>query len=116
MNESYHHVVLNLAPKEQLNSPLEIKLAAEIATLLLNSGIKSTSIFINAGITVSENMLLQWEDMDNKRKQEKLWKQKEETKSKRKTLKRRNIKQQQAFVHSEGQQCKSGAFHENSSK
>ena len=41
---------------------------------------------------------------------------KEETKSKRKTLKRRIIKQQQVFVHSEGQQYKSGAFHENSSK
>ena len=48
-------------------------------------------------------------------KQEKLWTQKEETKSKRKILKRKNIKKQQAFVHSEGQQCKSGAFHENSS-
>ena len=50
---------------------------------------KSTynSIFIDAGITVSEKMLLQWEDMDNKRKQEKLWKQKEETKSKRKNTK-----------------------------
>ena len=79
---------------------------------------KSTynSIFIDAGITVSENMLLQWEEKDNKRKQEQLWEQKEETKLKRKTLKRRNIKQQQAFVHSEGQQYKSGAFHEYSSK
>ena len=50
------------------------------------------------------------------RKQEKLWKQKEQTKSKREALKRRNIKQQQAFIHSEDQQYKSGAFHENSSK
>ena len=117
VNESYHHVVWNLTPKGQLNSPLEIKLAVEIATLLFNSEMKSThnSIFIDAGITVSENMLLQWEDMDNKGRQEKLWKQKE-TKSKRKTLKRRNIKQQQAFDHSQGQQYKSGAFHENSSK
>ena len=97
---------------------MEIKLAVEIATLLLNSGMKSTynSIFIDAGISVSENMLLQWEDMDDKRKQEKLWKQKEETKSRRKALKQRNMKQQQAFVHSEGRQHKSAAFHENSSK
>ena len=97
---------------------MEIKLAVEIATLLFNSRMKFTynSVFIDAGINVSENMLLQWEDMENKRKQEKLWKQKEETKSKRKTLKRRIIKQQQVFVHSEGQQYKSGAFHENSSK
>ena len=35
---------------------------------------------------------------------------------KEKTLKRRNIKQQQAFVHSEGQQYKSNVVHENSSK
>ena len=40
--------------------------------------------------------------MDDKRKQEKLWKQKEETKSRRKALKQRNMKQQQAFVQSEG--------------
>ena len=75
---------------------MEIKLAVEIVTLLLNSGIKSTynSIFIDTGITISENILLQWEDRDNKQRQEKLWKQKEETKSKRKTLKQRNIKQQ----------------------
>ena len=78
VNESYHHVVWNLAPKEQLNSPLEIKLPVEIVTLLFNSGMKSTynSIFIDTGITVSGNMLLQLEDMDNKRRQEKLWKQK----------------------------------------
>ena len=49
-------------------------------------------------------------------KKQKLWKQKEETKLKRKTLKRRNIKQQQVFVYSEGQQYKSGASHENSPK
>ena len=49
-------------------------------------------------------------------KQEKLWKPKEDTKLKRKTLKRGNIKQQQAFVHSEGQHYKSGTFRGNSSK
>ena len=97
---------------------MEIKLAVEIKTLLLNSGMKSTynSIFIDTWISISENMLLQWEDMDDKRKQEKLWKQKEETKSRRKALKQRNMKQQQAFVQSEGWQHKSAAFHENSSK
>ena len=88
MNEPYHLTGCNLAPKEQSNTPWEIRLAAEIAKLLFNSGMKSTysSIFIDAGITVSENMLLQWEDMGNKQKQEKLWKQKEETKLKQETL------------------------------
>ena len=116
VNEFYYYVVWNLAPKKQLNSPLEIKLAVEIATLLFNSEMKSThnSIFIDAGITVSENLFLQWEAMDNARKKDKLWKQKEE--ARRKTLKWRNIKQQQVLVHSEGQQYKSGAFYEKSSK
>ena len=70
MNESYHLAGWNLAPNEQSNSPWEIRLAAEIAKLLFNSGMKSTysSIFIDAGITVSGNMLLQWEDMGNKQK------------------------------------------------
>ena len=49
-------------------------------------------------------------------KQEKLWKPKEDTKLKRKTLKQGNIKQQQAFAHSEGQQYKFGTFRGNSSK
>ena len=67
MNESYLHVVWNLAPKEQVNSPSEIKLAVEIIALLFNTGFKSTYNFIfgDAGITVSENMLLQQKDTDN---------------------------------------------------
>ena len=67
-------------------------------------------IFSEAGIAVSENMLLQWEDMGNNENKNNYGS------TKRKTVKQGNIKQQQAFVHSEGQHYESGAFRRNSSK
>ena len=36
------------------------------------------------GVTVTQNVTTQWDDIDKKRKTEKLWKLKEETKTKRK--------------------------------
>ena len=91
---------MELVTKVTIKFSIGDKLAVEITTLLFNCWMKSTynSIFIDAGITVSENMLLQWEDMDNKKT--KTMEAKTGNKSKRKTLKQRNIKQQQAFVHS----------------
>ena len=38
VNEAYHQVVWKLAQKEPYNSPLEIKLVVEVATILFNSG------------------------------------------------------------------------------
>ena len=53
LNESYHHVVWSLAPrmllapKESHVSPLETKLAVQVATLLFNKGVHKcfTNIF-----------------------------------------------------------------------
>ena len=86
VNETYHQVVWELSPKEQYNSLWEIKLAVEVATLLFNS---SMQCIFNAnddvvGVTVTQNMTRQWADIDKKRKTEKLWRLKEETKTKRK--------------------------------
>ena len=63
------------------------------------------------GVTVTQNMTTQWDDIVKKRTTGKLWKLKQETKTKRKKMKRRNIKKQQAFSHTEGGHYKSGAFH-----
>ena len=41
-NESFNHVIWNLAPKEQLVSPLETSLAINIAVSLFNSGLEAT--------------------------------------------------------------------------
>ena len=68
------------------------------------------------GVTITQNMTMRWDDIDKKRTTEKLWKLKEEIKTKRKKLKRGNIKKQQAFSHNEGEHYKSGAFHGSCSK
>ena len=58
VNETYHQMVWKLAPKEQCNSPWKIKLAVEVATLLINSGMQCTFKAITdvAGVTVTQNM------------------------------------------------------------
>ena len=54
-------MVWKLAPKEQCNSPWKIKLAVEVATLLINSGMQCTFKAITdvAGVTVTQNMTTQ---------------------------------------------------------
>ena len=118
LNEAYHQVVWKLAPKEQYNSPWEIKLVVEVATLLFNSSMQCTfkTIAHVVGVTVTQNMTTQWDDIDKKRTTEKLWKLKKETKTKRKKFKRGNIKKQEAFSHTEGDHYKSGAFQGSCSK
>ena len=68
VKESDYLVVWNLVPKEQINPPWLIKLAVEIAKLIFNSGMKAIyySIFSDPGVIVSEYMLLEWDEMDNK--------------------------------------------------
>ena len=76
-------MVWKLAPKEQCNSPWKIKLAVEAATLLINSGMQCTFKAITdvAGVTVTQNMTTQQDDIDKKRPTEKLWKLNKETKT-----------------------------------
>ena len=73
-NEAYHQVVWKLAPKVQYNSPCEIKLAVEGATLLFNSGMQYTfkAIANVVGVTATQNMTMLWDDIDKKRTTEKL--------------------------------------------
>ena len=73
-NEACHQVVWKLAPKVQYNSPCEIKLAVERATLLFNSGMQYTfkAIANVVGVTATQNMTMLWDDIDKKRTTEKL--------------------------------------------
>ena len=117
VNEAYHQVVWKLTQKEQYNSPFEIKLVIDVATVVQQWYV----VYIQSncrccGVTVTQNMTTQWNDIGKKRTTEKLRKLKEETKSKRKKLKRGTIKKQQAFSHTEGEHYKSCAFHGSCSK
>ena len=74
VNEAYHQVVWKLAPKEQYNSPWEIKLAVAIITLLFNSGMQCIFKAISnvVVVTVTQNVATQWDDIEKKRTTEKL--------------------------------------------
>ena len=116
LNECYHGVVWSLAPKNQYVSPSETKLAVGIATLLFNQGSEKTFVDIcdAIGCSVNKNMKLQWASIDKSKELNRHKRQKESSKKRRKVLKRKKIKGQDAFIHIEGTQYKSGHFHVSS--
>ena len=68
-NESLHHVIWGLAPKEQYASPRETSLAVGLCCLLFNSGAEVTysQLLPNIGLNVSEEMISAWIKIDKKR-------------------------------------------------
>ena len=113
VNESFHHFVWQLAPKDTFTSTIKTRCALHIAVILFNEGHASglSKLFNEMGITVSKNMENQWKDFDGTRLYHKSIQQQEKTKIKRKKLKRKKWKSEQAFVRKEGTIYKSGEFH-----
>ena len=93
VNEAYHQLVWKLAPKEQYNSPWEISLAVEIATLLFNSGMQCTFKVVGdvVGVTVTQKNYdavgWHWNERNNRKTLETKW----ETKKKQKQKKNNGI-------------------------
>lgn len=60
-NESLHHVILGLAPKEQYTSPRETSLAVGLGCLLFNSTgrteVPYSELLPNIGLHASEEMI-----------------------------------------------------------
>ena len=67
LNESYHHFIWSLAPKEQQLLPLETKLGIETATLLFNQSYKTTFSDVYDGILITENMIKLWDYLDHEK-------------------------------------------------
>ena len=68
-NESLHHVVWSMAPKEQYNSPQEISTAISLGVLQYNRGFKRTYADLLEGVqvVVNEEMVNTWQEIDNER-------------------------------------------------
>ena len=60
---------------------------------------------------ILDNSKIMWYRLDKGRQRRSDYKQRDEVKIKRKTVKREKCKKQDAFLHSEGTQYKSGEFH-----
>ena len=113
VNESFHHLVWQLAPKDIFTSTIQTKCALYIALILFNEGYAPglSELYNEMGTTVSKNMENQWKDFDGARLYHKSLQQQEKTKIKRKKLKRRKIKSDEAFVRKEGTLYKFGEIH-----
>ena len=111
LNESYHHLVWSLDPKEQQLSPLETKLSIETATLLFNLGYKTTFLDVYDGTLITEKLIKQWDNLDHDKEIRTSWQKRELSKLNRKKNKYKKAKQNDAFSHEEGILYKSGKFH-----
>ena len=114
-NESLHHVVWGMAPKEQYTSQQETSLAVAIGVLVFNNGLKDTimKLCLAMDLPVHPDMLAELEKLDRKRMHESDYKADPETKKRRKKLKKDKCKKQDAFQHKEGVMYSSQGFYTN---
>ena len=117
-NESLHHVIWGLAPKEQYTSPRETSLAVSLGCLLFNSGMEITysQLQPKIGLNVDEKMVNEWKKVDKKRIDTAEYKEKSAVKERRKKYKRQRANKADAFVHKEGIQYKSQEFYGDGQK
>ena len=106
-------MIWSLTPKSTYSGAFETKLAVELGTLLFNVGFKKTfqSIYNELGLSVTKNMLEQWDGIDKEKQYNKHRQEKEEFKLRRKALKRKKLNKNDAFVHQEGDTYESASFH-----
>ena len=109
-NESFHHVVWSLAPKESFCSAAEFRLAVDIAVLIFNCGRQEAICKILAAaslpITADTSLII----MDRKRKLESQRNSTEVTKKKRKMKRKFKLTMITAFQHAEGITYHGGDF------
>lgn len=112
-NESLHHVIWNLVPKEQHHSPQEVSLGINLAVMLFNIGQESTMRrVLTAGDqlypTSSVNI---WCNIDDNRIHQSQRQATDSCKITRKNKRAEKVKQLDAFKNQEGEMYKSGHFH-----
>ena len=104
-NESLHHVIWGIAPKDQYTSRTENSTALNLGVLLFNSGMRVTFSLLlpMLDVTIRPTMSKAWEKVDQVRIYGAEHKEKPSIKARRKELKRSKIKKATAFVHDEGE-------------
>lgn len=112
-NESLHHVLWAIAPKEQFTSSHENELALCMAVCIFNDGFLHTmkTFYEKLGLDISRRSLEIWEDIDAQRIASAEYRDLPERKERRKARKRELCKKEDAFQKVEGDTYKSNAFY-----
>lgn len=115
-NESLHHVLWSLVPKDQHNSPQEIQLALDMGVLFFNNGRYQalTSLCQANGVSLTETSKDILRMLDNKRIYNEQYVNKVEIKKKRKESRGNKLRRLDAFRKKEGPQYCSQSFHSGS--
>lgn len=112
-NESLHHVIGGMAPKEQLNSQVETFLAVCLGVMTFNAGVEATykGLLPAVEIKVTPSMIHSWQKIDHDRVVSSDYKERKEVKERRKKRKHQKVKKQDGFVHQEGITYHSQSFY-----
>ena len=103
-NESLHHVIWGLAPKDQSQSSQDIRTAINVGVCLFNDGFEMTlsEIFKQLKISSSAHQHDLWRSIDEDRIKYVQYGNSEKRKKHRKIMRRKRCKRQDAFQHAEG--------------
>lgn len=117
-NESLHHVIWSMAPKDAYNSPQEISIAIHLGVLQFNSGMEQTLATLLAAldIVLSTHMRASWNSFDEERLYLADYRSSREVKRNRKSKKKKKLKKLDAFVRVEGVTYQSQSFHTEKAK
>jgi hypothetical protein len=111
-NESLHHCIWNLVPKDTYHSPMEISLGINLAVSIFNDGQLSTmtAVMEHEYVTVSQQSIQTWASMDKKRILDGNRVVQPEVKLQRKEKRKAKLSALDAFTHAEGTMYGSGQF------
>ena len=103
-NESLHHVIWGLAPKDQYHSSIEIRVAINLGVCLFNDGFEATmsEVFKHLQVDASPSQVDIWRSIDEERIRSARYRDSEKRKEKRKIARRKKCSRQDAFQHMEG--------------
>ena len=112
-NESLHHVIWSLAPKETYNWPHETSLAINLGVCVFNNGFHYTlsNMMKKLGLNILPSMEHIWKMVDIERIKHAELKSRDVVKLRRKSLKRKKVKKQDAFQRIAEPQYQSGKFY-----
>ncbi|KAK3751422.1 hypothetical protein QZH41_018769 [Actinostola sp. cb2023] len=112
-NESLHHVIWGMAPKDAYNFPYEIDVAITLGMLQLNHGFTHTykELLTRLELDMPSQMRASWEKIDQA-----AYRSSDKIMTKRRKKRSKKLIKQDAFVRKEGVMYKSQVVHEGKSK